>query len=118
MYPTLGAFVTDPLKGRAEFRLTADIQRELSRDAPIQTRTRAIRELSEAVLKHRLEDVSVRSKLCYKNVPLLVYINFMEDMGTKNMPKGNRFFCLRTLLPKKSFALSNTQLYKYFGCPL
>lgn len=40
-----------------DFALTEDIQRELSPDAPITTRVKAIRELTDAVLVNKLEDV-------------------------------------------------------------
>lgn len=45
------------IKGRVDFALTQDIERDLSPETPLNQRTKVMKELSEAVLKNRLEDV-------------------------------------------------------------
>jgi hypothetical protein len=47
------------LKGRVDFALTQDIEKDLSPETPLTHRLKVIKELSEAVLKNRLEDVRV-----------------------------------------------------------
>ena len=42
-----------------DFALTQDIEKDLSRETPLTHRVKVIKELSEAVLKNRLEDVRV-----------------------------------------------------------
>jgi hypothetical protein len=45
------------IKGKVDFALTQDIEKDLSPETPLNQRTKVIKELSEAVLKNRLEDV-------------------------------------------------------------
>jgi hypothetical protein len=40
-----------------DFALTQDIERDLSPETPINQRMKVVKELSEAVLKNRLDDV-------------------------------------------------------------
>lgn len=51
------AFVVGNLRTRTDFSLTEEIERDLGRESPIQVRIRTIRELTEDVLKNRLENV-------------------------------------------------------------
>lgn len=46
-------------KSREDFTLTHDIEREISPDSPVHHRTKAIKELSDAVLNQQWEDVRV-----------------------------------------------------------
>lgn len=50
---------TGNLKGRVDFALTQDIEKDLSPETPVTHRVKVIKELSEAVLKNRLEDNSI-----------------------------------------------------------
>jgi hypothetical protein len=52
------------IKGRVDFALTQDIERDLSPETPLNQRTKVMKELSEAVLKNRLEDVRASSGIC------------------------------------------------------
>jgi hypothetical protein len=45
------------IRGKVDFALTQDIEKDLSPETPLNHRTKVIKELSEAVLKNRLEDV-------------------------------------------------------------
>lgn len=45
------------IKGKVDFALTQDIEKDLSPETPLNQRAKVIKELSEAVLKNRLEDV-------------------------------------------------------------
>lgn len=45
-------------KGKADFSLPNDIEKEIGPDAPINQRLRALKEYSEVVATNRLEDVS------------------------------------------------------------
>jgi hypothetical protein len=45
------------IKGRVDFALTQDIERDLSPETSLNQRIKVMKELSEAVLKNRLEDV-------------------------------------------------------------
>ncbi|PSN43169.1 hypothetical protein C0J52_09893 [Blattella germanica] len=47
------------IRGRVDFALTADIEKELGPETPLNHRTKVIKELSEAVLKNRLEDNAI-----------------------------------------------------------
>lgn len=47
------------LKGRVDFALTSDIEKELSPETPLNHRTKVIKELSETVLKNHLEDYAI-----------------------------------------------------------
>lgn len=42
-----------------DFALTQDIEKDLSPETPLNHRMKVIKELSEAVLKNRLEDVRI-----------------------------------------------------------
>lgn len=46
-------------KSREDFTLTHDIEKEISPDSPVHHRTKAIKELSDAVLNQQWEDVRV-----------------------------------------------------------
>lgn len=60
-YPTavacLFSYSLGNIKGRVDFALTQDIEKDLSPETPLNQRTKVMKELSEAVLKNRLEDV-------------------------------------------------------------
>jgi hypothetical protein len=45
-------------KGRIDFALTNEIEKDLGPETPLNQRMRHIKDLSEAVLNNRLEDVS------------------------------------------------------------
>lgn len=49
-------------RGRGDFTLTEEIERELNRDAPVPTRLKAIKYLSDAVLTTKLEEVSLQRR--------------------------------------------------------
>lgn len=53
----LFSYALGNFKGRVDFALTQDIERDLSPETPLNQRTKVMKELSEAVLKNRLEDV-------------------------------------------------------------
>ena len=70
MFTLLGTF-----KGRVDFAITPELEKELSCDTPIPQRLRAIRELGENLHGNRLEDVS--STMLYfscRNVKVIVVI--------------------------------------------
>jgi len=46
-------------KSREEFTLTYDIEKEISPDSPVHHRTKAIKELCDAVLNQQWEDVCI-----------------------------------------------------------
>ena len=46
-------------KSREEFTLTYDIEKEISPDSPVHHRTKAIKELRDAVLNQQWEDVYI-----------------------------------------------------------
>lgn len=48
-------------KSREDFILTHDIEKEISADSPVHHRTKAIKELSDAVLNQQWEDVCMRN---------------------------------------------------------
>jgi len=50
-------FFAGSYKSREEFTLTYDIEKEISPDSPVHHRTKAIKELSDAVLNQQWEDV-------------------------------------------------------------
>jgi len=49
-------------KNREEFTLTYDIEKEISPDSPVHHRTKAIKELRDAVLNQQWEDVCTYKK--------------------------------------------------------
>lgn len=55
-------FILVNFKGKADFTLTSEIEKEISSDTPINQRLRAIKDLSETVATNRLEDVSNHQK--------------------------------------------------------
>ncbi|KAJ4432765.1 hypothetical protein ANN_21404 [Periplaneta americana] len=81
---------TGNIKGRQDFALTQDIEKDLSREMPLNHRTKAIKELSEAVLKNRLEDNAIE-KLW----------GCLQDLLHPDVPKEHRhqaFFFFRCLV--------------------
>lgn len=50
-------------KSREEFTLTYDIEKEISPDSPVHHRTKAIKELRDAVLNQQWEDVCIHPYL-------------------------------------------------------
>jgi hypothetical protein len=51
-----------------DFALTQDIEKDLSPETPLTHRMKVIKELSEAVLKNRLEDVRVYKVASVSNI--------------------------------------------------
>lgn len=49
--------ITGNYKSREDFTLTHDIEKEISPDSPVHHRTKAIKELCDAVLNQQWEDV-------------------------------------------------------------
>lgn len=54
-------------KSREEFTLTYDIEKEISPDSPVHHRTKAIKELRDAVLNQQWEDVCILHVSTCKN---------------------------------------------------
>jgi len=50
--------LTDLIKGRQKFALTPEMENLISQNTPISQRTKAIKELSDAVLSNQFEHVS------------------------------------------------------------
>lgn len=53
-------------KSREEFTLTYDIEKEISPDSPVHHRTKAIKDLRDAVLTQQWEDVRAHINTCKK----------------------------------------------------
>lgn len=51
-------------KSREDFTLTHDIEKEISPDSPVHYRTKAIKELCDAVLNQQWEDVRTDTRNC------------------------------------------------------
>ena len=54
----LDMVLTDLIKGRQKFALTPEMENLISQNTPISQRTKAIKELSDAVLSNQFEHVS------------------------------------------------------------
>ncbi|XP_067006155.2 tuberin isoform X2 [Anabrus simplex] len=70
---------TGNIKGRVDFSLTADIEKDLGPETPINHRTKVIKELSEAVMYNRLEDNAIEKLwIC------------LQDLFHRDIPKEHR----------------------------
>ena len=63
IYNYIDCLFAGSYKSREEFTLTYDIEKEISPDSPVHHRTKAIKELRDAVLNQQWEDVCIYSYL-------------------------------------------------------
>lgn len=61
--------VAAPLPARGELAVTAELERELSADAPLHRRLRALKDLSEKALVIRIQEVHQASSLTLLSYP-------------------------------------------------
>lgn len=56
-------FLIGKYKSQEDFTVTQEIEKEISQESPVHQRTKAIKDLSEAVLNNQWEDVSTTVKI-------------------------------------------------------
>lgn len=74
-------------KSREDFTLTHDIEKEISPDSPVHHRTKAIKELSDAVLNQQWEDVCVH---VYRKLYHVILVNTLHE--NKGIKQNNAFY--------------------------
>ncbi|XP_015588565.1 tuberin [Cephus cinctus] len=94
-------------KSREDFTLTHDIEKEISPDSPVHHRTKAIKDLCDAVLNHQWED----------RAPERLW-NLVQDLLGKDVPKEHRHVTLnflRCLVQGQYTKLSSLMRVKFFN---
>ncbi|KYM81590.1 Tuberin [Atta colombica] len=93
-------------KSREEFTLTYDIEKEISPDSPVHHRTKAIKELRDAVLNQQWEDRAAERLW-----------NLVQDLLGKDVPREHRHLTLnflKCLVQGQYSKLSSLMRVKFF----
>ncbi|EFN68657.1 Tuberin [Camponotus floridanus] len=93
-------------KSREDFTLTHDIEKEISPDSPVHHRTKAIKELSDAVLNQQWEDRAAERLW-----------NLVQDLLAKDVPREYRHLTLnflKCLVQGQYSKLSSLMRVKFF----
>lgn len=78
-------------KGKEEPVLTSDIESRINSDAPVEIRLKTLKELNEAVLNNRLEEVSIAPFRYLFAVPYGQFISFFR-MPSKSYAPALKIF--------------------------
>lgn len=117
-------------KSREDFTLTHDLEKEISPESPVHHRTKAIKDLCDAVLNQQWEDVGrlfVIINFIMKYIILLIFIFYqkaaerlwylVKDLLEKDIPREHRHVTLnflRCLVQGQYSKLSSLMRVKFF----